>query len=39
MDEQETRGVLALAEREEADEVLNFDADPLSFRFSAPFSS
>jgi hypothetical protein len=39
MAEQDTQGVLALAEREEADEIRTFDADPLSFKFAAPYAS
>ena len=39
MDEDEKRDVLALAEREEADEVLDEEADPLSFRWNAPVAS
>jgi hypothetical protein len=39
VDHQTPQNVLLLAEREEADEVLNFDSDPLSFKFNAPFSS
>lgn len=35
-----TQDVLALADREEADEVTNFaDADPLSFRWDSPLAS
>ena len=33
MDEDEKTGVLALAEREEADELLYADVDPLSFKW------
>jgi hypothetical protein len=39
VDEHASQSVLLLAEREEADEVLNFDSDPLSFKFNAPYSS
>jgi len=39
VDQNDKRDVLALAEREEADEVLYVDADPLSFRWDAPLSS
>jgi hypothetical protein len=39
VNQQTPQSVLSLAEQEEADEVLNFDSDPLSFKFNAPFSS
>jgi hypothetical protein len=39
MGQEETRDVLALAEREEAAEVIDVvDADPLSFRWNPPFA-
>ena len=35
----ETRDVLALAEREEADEIVDFvNADPLSFKWDSPLA-
>lgn len=37
MEQHDKRDVLALAEREGADEVLSAEADPLSFRWDAPF--
>jgi hypothetical protein len=39
MGEDEKRDVLALAEREEADELLYADFDPLAFKWDAPLSS
>jgi hypothetical protein len=39
VDEDEKRDVLALAEREEADEVLYPDADPLSFKWGGVLPS
>ena len=39
MAEDEKRDVLALAEREEADELLYADFDPLAFKWDAPLSS
>lgn len=39
MAEDEKRDVLALAEREESDEVLYADFDPLAFKWDAPLSS
>lgn len=39
VDQNEKRDVLALAEREEADEVFYSVDDPLSFKWDAPLSS